>query len=107
MLITLIDPYIITKKYNSTMSTSLPLGIAYLASSLKKAKINVQIIDCIGEGINQFEFYKNDLVKWGLNEKQIIARINKYSKIIGISINHSCQHNIVIKIIKIIKRIGG
>lgn len=104
MLVTLIDPYIITRAYNISTSTSLPLGIAYLAAYLNDKKVDVEIIDSIGEGINKVSFYNKDFIKWGLNEKDIVKKINPQTNLIGISLNHSCQHNIAIKILKEIKK---
>lgn len=102
--VTLIDPYIITKKFNITTSTSLPLGIAYLASFLRSKGITINLIDSIGEGINKFETYQKDYIKWGLNEKEIIKRIDKDTNLIGLSNARACQHNVCLKIIKNVKK---
>ncbi len=105
MKVTLIEPNIISRTFNSTIAASLPLGIAYLSSYLLFRGIDVQVIDAIGEGINNFSFIKKNYLSWGLSNNSILQQIDKKTSIIGITINHSCQHNIVLNLVKSIKKL--
>ncbi len=103
MIVTLINPPIIDRKYNFTYSVDVPLGLAYVASYLLKKKIDVKVIDAVGEGINKRRKYKKNYTILGLSNEEIINRIDKESKLIAIAAKYSTQHNIIVKLIKDIK----
>ncbi len=103
-MITLINPPIIDRKYNFTYSVNLPLGLAYIAAYLLKKKVDVKVIDAVGTGINQRRDYKKNYSIIGLSNNEIIKRINKKSKLIAITVRYSTQHNVVMQLIKEIRK---
>lgn len=103
MKITLINPPIIDRRYNFTFSVNLPLGLSYIASYLLKKGYKVDVIDAVGEGLNQRTDYKKDYFLMGLTNSDIISKIDKKSGLIALSVRYSTQHNIVIKLIQDIK----
>lgn len=87
----------------SAVTTSLgvpPIGIAYLASSLKKAGHQVRVIDSFGEAVDKFTPYRDSgtrstnlghsrLFINGLTKKEIVKRIPDDTEIIGVSCMYS------------------
>jgi anaerobic magnesium-protoporphyrin IX monomethyl ester cyclase len=103
MLVTLINPPIIDRKNNMTYSVGIPLGLAYISAYLLEKKIDVQIIDSVGDGLNyRREFVKNFTII-GLPYQKIIERINPSTDLICIAGKFSTQHNVLIQLIKKIK----
>jgi len=83
----------------------LPLGIAYLASSLIAANHDVQIIDAIGAEPNQYTAYhKQNIRLLGLNQDNIIKRIDPDVGLIGISIMFSYNWPHIRQLLKDIKQ---
>lgn len=103
MFVTLIDSYIRTKSFNTTISSSLSLGLAYLAAYLKERKVEVCVIDAVGEGIDNIKIYQKHYTHWGLEPADVVARIPAATDIIGISASHSCQHNAYLELLRMIK----
>ncbi len=59
-----------------TLSATPPIGIAYLAASIRAAGHEVQVIDAIGEAIEQvYYFGRKNLYVNGLTREQILDRI--------------------------------
>lgn len=104
MLVTLINPPILDRKYNVTYAVNLPLGLAYIGAYLLKLGIKVEVIDAVGEGISQRRDYKKDYSILGLSNNEIIKRIDNKCGLIAISVRYSTQHNLVIELIKEIKK---
>jgi len=104
MIVTLINPPILDRKYNLTYAVNLPLGLAYIGAYLLKQGIKVEVIDAVGEGIRQRRNYKKNYSILGLSNNEIIGRINNKSKLIAISVRYSTQHNLVIELIREIKK---
>ena len=65
-----------------------PLGLAYLASSARKAGHDVQGLDAIGEAIHQYSKIpgSNFSLLFGLKFSEICARIKHDTQVIGVSI---------------------
>lgn len=83
-----------------------PVGVAYLAASLRQAGHNVQVIDALGEGLFQYEkVHQNDtLVKHGLSDEEIIERIPDSIEFIGVSCMFSVEWPYVRDLIRKIRR---
>jgi anaerobic magnesium-protoporphyrin IX monomethyl ester cyclase len=63
-----------------------PLGLAFLASSLKKAGFDVQGIDATGENLENIQRIPNKRLQYnGLDIDALIEKVDLDSKIIGIS----------------------
>lgn len=86
MIVTLISPPTLMRRNNiSAVGSSPPLGLAYIAGYIKSS-FEIEVIDAIGEGSQQFTKIKDSNYSfYGLTIDQIISRINPNSKIIGIS----------------------
>ena len=76
---------------------SAPLGLAYIVASLRKAGHNVIMIDAPGENLTKFLPVPNfpGILKQGLEESEIIARLPKNIDLIGISSMFSTEWPIV------------
>tara|TARA_Y100000590_G_scaffold6290_1_gene8290 strand:- start:302 stop:1723 length:1422 start_codon:yes stop_codon:yes gene_type:complete len=81
----------------------MPIGLAYVAATLEKNKINFQVIDAFGEAPNKITNNGNMMIR-GLSNKEIINAINKESKIIAIYAIHGNSHISIINIIKSIRK---
>ena len=86
-MITLIRTPTLGNKNNWMQSSLPPLGLAYLAASLKQAGFNPRVIDAVGEGIEQFSLFEKvpETMRHGLSNQEIISRIQLEEEIIGVS----------------------
>jgi magnesium-protoporphyrin IX monomethyl ester (oxidative) cyclase len=83
-----------------------PLGLAYIAASLKKEH-QVIILDALAEGYEQERDLKGDFLAYGLGFEVIKQRIKDYSPdIIGVSSLFSTQFANVQKICQIAKEVN-
>ncbi len=93
MKIALIRPNVVIHRvrYNGTPANVWPpLGLAYLAGSLKANGINVQMIDSVGEAIKKISTMEDqNLLRMGLDDCEIINRIDSDVDLIGISSSFS------------------
>jgi len=88
-------PEAITLDSASCNKPILPLGVAYLASSLIKADFEVQVIDSVGLAPNKYQPYFNKKARiLGLDQQQIIDLIDPDAAMIGLSImfSHNWPH---------------
>ncbi len=100
--ITLIRPPAVEAFRFATTSITLPLGLAYIASSLRNKNIKVQVIDAVGDDPkNRIGYYKGYLV--GSNIEDIVKKINIHSKFIGITVVFTHEWPLVVKLIDLIK----
>lgn len=77
MKICLIKPPILHKGASFALMPTPPLGLAYIAGALKKAGIDVQVIDATAEGVNNIEKFREGIFVFGLNKYEIVSRIDK------------------------------
>jgi radical SAM superfamily enzyme YgiQ (UPF0313 family) len=87
-VVTLIAPPGIKTFSSIQMQTpNPPIGIAYIAGVLKHAKIDYQVIDAVGEGIDRITTYESrvDMKVQGLSYDDIVARVSENADIIGLS----------------------
>ena len=100
--IQLIRPPAVESFRFATTSITLPIGLAYISSSLKELGFKVEILDAVGEAPkNRTGYYKGYLV--GLSLKEIAEKINPNSKCVGISVIFTHEWPAVVKLISLIK----
>ena len=100
--ITLIRPPAVESFRFATTSITLPLGLAYISSSLKKKNFEVQILDAVGDNPkNRVAYYKGYLV--GSSFSEIISKVSPYAKYIGISVIFTHEWPLVVKMIELLK----
>src|SRR5690349_19510909 len=74
------------KAFALSTLTAPPIGIAYLAGTLTKASIAHQVVDAVGEALDQIlPLDYCDGYSIGLSMDEIVARIDPRSDIIGLS----------------------
>lgn len=91
--ICLVKPPAITSIGTVSVDSVLPLGLAYLASSLEAAGYKTVGVDAVGEAINQFTLlpgFKNTLLH-GLTGDEIVQRIPQDTDVIGVTCMFSCE----------------
>lgn len=103
-LVTLINPPILMSYSNTaTVSPSAPLGLAYIASALKPF-YKVNVVDAIGEGLDQATKISNsDFFFFGLKIEEIIEKIDPETMAIGITCMFSSNwplHKLLLKKIR-------
>ena len=102
--IQLCRPYSVMSVNTYSNAITLPMGIAYLGSVLEKANYNVSMIDALGTSRNQIKTSDCGTYNYqGLNDDEIISKINTKTKIFGISLMFSQEwvpHRELIKKIK-------
>ncbi|HIA00903.1 MAG TPA: hypothetical protein EYN66_03195 [Myxococcales bacterium] len=86
MLVTLVRPPAVTTLFFMNTSVVPPIGVAYLAGSLRANGIDVAVVDAIGEAMDQESSlsYSGELCI-GLTVEQVVARVSKDTDIIGVS----------------------
>ena len=100
--IQLIRPPAVESFRFATTSIALPIGIAYISSSLKQKGFKVEILDAIGESPkNRTGYFKGYLV--GLSLKELVEKINPNALAIGISVIFTHEWPAVTKLISLIK----
>lgn len=86
----ILRPFAVYSARSYSTPVTVPIGPAYLAAVLEKAGYEVEIIDAIGEGIQQLNHSDNgDYVFQGLTIQEIIDRIDPCSAVLGISLMFS------------------
>jgi radical SAM superfamily enzyme YgiQ (UPF0313 family) len=97
-------PVIFSANSYSTPVT-LPIGIAYIASYIRKHGFDVQVLDSVGMNIDRIVFSECRKYKiQGESIDKIISDIHPESKVLGITIMFSQEWPFVRDIIKKIKR---
>jgi len=91
MKICLIRPAILVPKRNVTAMFTPPLGLAYVAGSLKRAGHDVTLIDAVGESLDTRHEWRNDCYIYGLNPEQTIARVTEGTQVIGVAAGFSFE----------------
>ena len=103
--ITLIRPPAVESFRFATTSITLPLGLAYISSSLKKKNFKVQVLDAVGDNPkNRVAYYKGYLV--GSSFSEIINKVSPSTKYIGISVIFTHEWPLVVKMIELLKEIS-
>ena len=86
----------------ATTTISLPLGLAYISSSLKEYGLKVEVIDAVAEAPkNRTGYIKGYLI--GLSLKEIVEKINPNVLAIGISVIFTHEWPMAVKLLSLIK----
>jgi anaerobic magnesium-protoporphyrin IX monomethyl ester cyclase len=99
--ITIINPPIVEQ---GSISTTIPLGIAYLAGYSRAKGVNVKLIDGLGEKLNQRNHWKDKTYYVGMSFDEIVDKIDADNDFICLSANFSVQQRMHLEIIKRIKQ---
>lgn len=84
--VTLVRPPMIVARWAHTTPTCPPIGLVYVASSLRQAGFEVQVIDAVGEAVSRMSPVEGQqFLAHGLTVEEIAQRIPPNSSIIGIS----------------------
>ena len=104
MKVTLLHPPVYINKNGLTaLRPSLPLGLAYIAAVLRGDKHDVVVIDALGEAPEQM-VPDGDIWRLGLTPEEIIERIPKDTKAIGLTSMWSYSWPIVRELIQKVKQ---
>ncbi|MGD9644808.1 MAG: radical SAM protein [Pirellulales bacterium] len=82
--VTLIRPAQVGSTSSWTVAFTPPLGLAYLAAMLEENGTQVQVIDAIAEGVDQYIEQNGYLIR-GLTIEETVERIEATSELIGVS----------------------
>jgi radical SAM superfamily enzyme YgiQ (UPF0313 family) len=102
MKITLIRAPLTLSKFASAAPAVPPIGMAYIAASLIKAKHEVLVIDGIGEAIDSYYPFDTNILYRGLSISEIVSRCTK-SDVFGLSVMFSQDWPITRLLIKKLK----
>ena len=91
MNICLIRPSIVVPARNITSMFTPPLGLAYVAGTLRDAGHDVTVIDAVGEGLGTRHPADFDCFLYGLSHSQAVERIPADSEIIGVNAGFSFE----------------
>ncbi len=106
MHVTLVEPPKFVKASNHLSVVAMPpLGLAYLAGSLIAGGHPVQVVDAVGEKLDQLTPFdaRRGIFLRGLTEAEIVERIPSHTELIGVSCMFSYQWITVRKLIGAIK----
>ena len=104
MRVTLINPPLIEALGNFGSSTTIPLGITYLAGYIREKGIDTRLIDGFGEKPSQVNRFKKKYLQIGLTPSEIAGKIDEDTNLVGISVMTAIGHNITLDIIKEIRK---
>ncbi|HYD47391.1 MAG TPA: cobalamin-dependent protein, partial [Terriglobales bacterium] len=83
---TLIRPPSVVGRFALTLNKTPPISVAYLAGSLSRAGHQVQVIDALGEALDQIHAsYRSDIVINGMPIAAIVEHIRVDTELVGIS----------------------
>jgi radical SAM superfamily enzyme YgiQ (UPF0313 family) len=80
--ICLVKPSILHKSASFALLPTAPLGLAYIAGALKREGHHLSVVDASAEGFSQVTQFLGDLYLYGLEEDEIISRIDPNADII-------------------------
>ncbi|MBF8267061.1 MAG: Radical domain protein [Dehalococcoidia bacterium] len=84
--VTLIRPMSLIPTWSDSGPITPPLGVAYLAASLREAGHGVKVIDAVGESPFQISSLFNGIMTAiGLTREQIVERIDPTTEVVGVS----------------------
>lgn len=102
--VTLVRPPMIVVRLVQSRSTCPPIGLAYLAATLRAAGHGVQVIDAVGESIFEMtRVHRGRHIAHGLPLEQIVARIDPHTDYIGVSCMFSVEWPLGYELIKKIR----
>jgi anaerobic magnesium-protoporphyrin IX monomethyl ester cyclase len=103
--VTIVRPPSVFSKSAITLNATPPLSPAYLAGSVSHAGHEVQIIDAVGEALDQtYECDIYPLVANGLRHEEIVERIDPRTRVLGISCLFTSEWPEIRKLLGAIRR---
>jgi radical SAM superfamily enzyme YgiQ (UPF0313 family) len=104
-MIVLINPNLVAQKDDlfTTGIVYMPIGLAYLAATLKKNGHQFKVIDAFGEKPSQVHCSGDFLIQ-GLSEKEVVKSIPQDTKIIFIYAINVASHIVLISMAQAIKK---
>ena len=87
----LIRSPIVVPANNQTSMFTPPLGLAYVAGTLRDAGHGVSFINAVGEALDQRTEAANDCFLYGLTPEETIARIPADAQVIGVACGFSFE----------------
>jgi radical SAM superfamily enzyme YgiQ (UPF0313 family) len=100
--ICLIRPPAVESFRFSTGSITPPLGLAYIIAALEKAGREVKLIDAVASAPKNFTSYLEGYLV-GLSLEEIVAKIHKDTKVVGISATFTHEWPAIARLIQLIK----
>ena len=86
----------------SSASTTLPLGLGYIAAALREAGVEIAVVDAIGEGPDvRTKYFRGYLI--GLRFEEIVKRIPAGTDIIGITVIFTHEWPAIVGLINVIR----
>jgi radical SAM superfamily enzyme YgiQ (UPF0313 family) len=102
MMICLIRPPAVEWIRFTTVSLTLPLGLAYIAGALESSGRQVRVIDSVGEGPDHVtRYYKGHLI--GIPLERIVAQVPADPDWIGITVIFTHEWPAVVRLVDLIK----
>ena len=103
--ITIVRPPSVFSRSAITLNATPPLSPAYLAGSISHAGHEVQIVDAVGEALDQtYDCDIYPLVANGLRHEEIVERIDPRTQVLGISCLFTSEWPEVRKLLAAIRR---
>jgi len=87
----------------TALRPSLPLGLAYIAGSLRAAGHEVSVLDAVGAAPARV-VRKGRVAQLGLEVDEIVARLDPQARMIGVTSMFTYQWNVVRELLHAIKR---
>ncbi len=87
----LIRPPIVVPANNQTSMFTPPLGLAYVAGTLRAAGHDVSLIDAVGDSLDTRHDAENDCFLYGLSLDEVVKRIAPDTAIIGVACGFSFE----------------
>jgi len=103
--VALVRPPSLVSRYAVAAPLTPPLGLAYLAATVREAGHQVQVVDGVGEGLGKPRLWKNSTLLRGLTFEEIAGRIQPEPDVIGISCMYSCEWPYAHQLIRVLKRL--
>jgi anaerobic magnesium-protoporphyrin IX monomethyl ester cyclase len=85
MQVCLVRPPILVPRNHPIVQFTPPLGIAYLAGTLRAAGIEVSVVDGLGSALDERHPADNNCYSYGLHPDEVVRRIPESTRVIGIS----------------------
>ena len=104
MKICLVRPPIIVPAANIVTIHSPPVGLAYVAGSLREAGLEVSLIDGLGESLDTRHDWVKDCYICGLTLEQVVDRIPDDADMIGVHAGFSFDWPMCKVLIKLIRK---
>ena len=103
--VALVRPPSLVSRYAVAAPLTPPLGLAYLAATVREAGHQVQVVDGVGEGLGKPRLWRNSTLLRGLTFEEIAGRIQPEPDVIGISCMFSSEWPYAHQLIQALKRV--